>query len=88
VHYKVHYIGVFPEKQKPPNAISPNRLAILVLVEATGIEPVSENISCQISPGAVCLLKFPPPDGDKQPSDFSSFMIHIREQSLSRRVHH
>ncbi len=37
-----------------------------VLVEPTGIEPVSKNLLIQPSPQTVCLLKFPVRHADKQ----------------------
>ena len=57
------------------------------VVEATGVEPVSENISHKLSPGAVGLLRFPYPHGGLQPYGFSSFMVHIQSQSFLRCVH-
>lgn len=38
----------------------------LILVEAAGVEPASENLSIQLSPGAVYLLRFPSRSADKQ----------------------
>ena len=38
----------------------------LILVEAAGVEPASENPSIQLSPGEVYLLKFPSRRADKQ----------------------
>ena len=46
------------------------------MVEARGVEPLSENVSYKLSPGAVRLLKFPPKNGGEQPFSFGSFMIH------------
>ena len=37
-----------------------------MLVEPRGIEPLSENPSSRPSPSAVCHLKFPHSDADKQ----------------------
>ena len=34
-------------------------LCLFVLVEARGVEPLSENPSIQLSPGALCRLEFP-----------------------------
>ena len=40
--------------------------AVITLVEAAGVEPASENLSIQLSPGAVYLLRFPSRSADKQ----------------------
>lgn len=42
------------------------------MVEPRGIEPLSENPSSQLSPSAVCRLKFPHTDADKQASAIGS----------------
>ena len=39
---------------------------VCVMVEARGVEPLSENLSIQLSPSAVYLLKFPIQNADKQ----------------------
>jgi len=36
------------------------------VVEARGIEPLSENPSIQLSPGAADLLEFPTPRAERQ----------------------
>ena len=51
-------------------------------MEATGVEPVSENISHKLSPGAVGLLRFPTEYGGLQPYKVGSFMIHGQGQSF------
>jgi len=43
-----------------------------VVVEARGVEPLSENQSLSASPSAVCLLTFPPYPAGKQAEHFSS----------------
>ena len=40
--------------------------SVTLVVEPRGIEPLSENPSTQLSPSAVCLLKFPHGSADKQ----------------------
>ena len=57
------------------------------LMEATGVEPVSENISHKLSPGAVGLLRFPSLHGGLQPYRVGSFMIHKQSQSFPCCVH-
>ena len=48
------------------------------LVEATGIEPVSENQSMQGSTSVVYLLEFPNTSADKQADLFSSSITILR----------
>ena len=45
------------------------------LVEATGIEPVSENPFTQLSPGGVYLLRFPSMHADKQAYTYGSYPV-------------
>ena len=47
------------------------------LVEARGVEPLSENPFMQLSTRVVYLLKFPHPSADKQADGIGSFMIHF-----------
>ena len=56
------------------------------LVEARGVEPLSENLLIQLSPSAVRLLAFPSADGGGQPSVLGS---HLMRDALDgeRRVH-
>ena len=56
--------------------------AVSFQMEATGVEPVSENISHKLSPGAVGLLGFPTPHGGLQPYGAGSFIIHKQGQSF------
>ena len=58
----------------------------LLLVEARGVEPLSENLLIQLSPSAVRLLEFPLNDGGGQPSLAGS---HLMRDALDgeRRVH-
>ena len=48
------------------------------LVEARGVEPLSENLFTQLSTRVVYLFKFPLRTADKQADRISSFMIHLR----------
>lgn len=61
---------------------------LIDLVEATGVEPVSENISYLFSPGAVRLLEFPTPGGGGQPPGFGSFILHNAGKAYRVCVHH
>ena len=56
------------------------------MVEARGVEPLSENPRTRASPSAVCDLTFPLPDSRRQDSGFSSFIKSRRSQSLERLV--
>ena len=58
----------------------------MLLVEARGIEPLSENLLIQLSPSAVRRLDFPLCDGGGQPSLAGS---HLLRDALDgeRRVH-
>ena len=46
--------------------------SVTLVVEPRGIEPLSENPSTQLSPSAVCLLKFPCGSADKQAQPLGS----------------
>ena len=48
------------------------------MVEARGVEPLSENLLIQLSPSAVRLLKFPASGGGGQPSDLGSHFLRDR----------
>ena len=48
---------------------------IFALVEARGVEPLSENRSSQLSPGAGNLFSFPPQIAGCQAKSFSSFSV-------------
>ena len=56
------------------------------MVEARGVEPLSENPRTQASPSAVCVLTFPPARPRRQGRAFSSFIKSRRSQSLERLV--
>ena len=60
--------------------------ALLLLVEARGVEPLSENLLIQLSPSAFRLLDFPLIGGGGQPSLAGS---HLMRDALDgeRRVH-
>jgi len=45
------------------------------LVEARGVEPLSEDIPTKASPGAASVLTFPPPGSLWQDTGFGSFMF-------------
>ena len=55
------------------------------MVEARGVEPLSENKFTKPSPSAVNLLTFPPAHAGLQAYAFSSFMMHDALKAL--RVH-
>jgi site-specific DNA recombinase len=57
------------------------------LVEARGIEPLSENSFMQTSPGASFLLTFPLPDAEKKAAGFSSFIGHAVGKAYHGHVH-
>jgi hypothetical protein len=44
-------------------------------VEARGVEPLSENLSAKLSPGAYCLYKFPSAVTDSRVSGFGSHLV-------------
>ena len=52
------------------------------LVEPRGIEPLSENPSTQLSPSAVCLLKFPRGSADKQAQPLGSLWYNPRYKAI------
>ena len=62
---------IFHTKKSPQTALY-SQLWGDELVEPRGIEPLSENPSSQLSPSAVCRLKFPRADPDKQASAVGS----------------
>ena len=55
------------------------------MVEARGVEPLSENKFMGLSPSAVDDLTFPPRYAGQQAYRFSSFMVHDALKAL--RVH-
>lgn len=58
------------------------------MVEATGVEPVSERALRKLSPGAVCQFSFPHPNGGRQPFGFGSFILHSTGKAYHACVHH
>ena len=56
------------------------------LVEARGVEPLSENPGTRASPSAVCDLEFPPPVSRRQDKGIGSFIKSRRSQSFERLV--
>ena len=58
------------------------------LVEARGIEPLSEDQIAAFSPSAVYLLNFPLSAADKRAGDIGSFIVPVLPQSLGRPVPH
>ena len=65
--------------------LSSSRVA---LVEARGVEPLSENTSPWASPGADDLFTFPLPRAARQAHGFSSFIVHGALKALRAHVHH
>ena len=53
------------------------------VVEARGVEPLSENPRIRCSPSAVCALTFPPPRSRRQDRGLSSFIKSHPGQSLA-----
>ena len=53
------------------------------MVEARGVEPLSEDQTAKTSPSAVCVLTFPPPDSHRRDAGFSSFIKSHPSQSLN-----
>ena len=51
------------------------------MVEARGVEPLSENPMIRISPSAVCVLTFPPPPSRRQDDGLSRFINPTRGKS-------
>ena len=56
---------------------------VLNMVEARGVEPLSEDQTAKASPSAVCVLTFPPPDSRRRDAGFSSFIKSHPSQSLN-----
>ena len=56
----------FAAKTKSHKRLNKAICRIFNMVEPRGIEPLSENPSSQLSPGAVYLLDLPRPNADKQ----------------------
>ena len=54
------------------------------MVEARGVEPLSENLLIQLSPSAFRLLEFPLSRGDGQPQDSGS---HFMRDALNGEKH-
>ncbi len=59
-----------------------------LLVEATGVEPVSENLFTQLSTSVVYRLTFPPYTADKQAVYFSNSPYISRAGVFPADVHH
>ena len=59
-----------------------------VMVEPRGVEPLSESTFTVTSPGAVCLLGFPPQRAGKQARRFGRVMLHDGGNSYPVHVHH
>ena len=57
-------------------------------MDLAGIEPASESLFIEASPITVAVLTFPQLYAHRQAYRFSSFMIHLPEQSLSGKVSH
>ena len=51
------------------------------MVEARGVEPLSEDQTARISPSAVCVLTFPPPVSHRRDAGFSSFINPTRRKA-------
>ena len=58
------------------------------MVEAMGVEPMSENQSTQLSTSVVYLLTFPLPYADKQAYSFSSSIYIHLAGTVQKNVHH
>ena len=56
------------------------------VVEARGVEPLSENTSPWASPGADDLFTFPLPCAARQAHGFSSFIVHGALKALRAHV--
>ncbi len=54
------------------------------MVEATGIEPVSENLFTQLSPGGVALLGFPSPNAERQAVGYGSRQVMTSAAASTR----
>ena len=52
------------------------KVVLLLLVEARGVEPLSENLLIWLSPGAGGYLDFPTADGNRHPAVTGSFFLH------------
>ena len=58
------------------------------MVEAMGVEPMSENQSTQLSTSVVYLLTFPLLYADKQAYSFSSSIYIHLAGTVQKNVHH
>ena len=61
-------------------------IAVLFLMEARGVEPLSENPTPRASPSAVCVLGFPSWDFRRQNSHYGSFINAGLAQSFAKPV--
>ena len=52
------------------------------LVEPRGVEPLSESTFTVTSPGAVCLLEFPPQRAGKQARRFGRVMLDVYKRQM------
>ena len=59
-----------------------------IMVEARGVEPLSENLSARLSPSAADHFRFPRPIPYRQGMGFGSFIKSHLPQSLGRLVPH
>ena len=55
---------------------NPNSSSKDLMVEARGVEPLSENLLIWLSPGAGGYLDFPTADGNRHPAVTGSFFLH------------
>ena len=58
------------------------QLMVVNMVEARGVEPLSETISTRTSPGAALILKFPHCNAQGQAVQFGSFINSDQPQSF------
>jgi len=86
LHRRVFSLRSTPIPKPPPKRRAPPMAVLFFLVEARGVEPLSENLLIQLSPSAFRLLDFPLIGGGGQPSLAGS---HLMRDALDgeRRVH-
>lgn len=73
-------------KRKPPSHFRKSGTGVK-MVEARGVEPLSENLFTEISPGAADDLKFPLLSARRQAQRFGSFICHATLKALRSHVH-
>ena len=83
---KAHYM--LQKRDKIKDTTCYQVVSVEKMVEPRGVEPLSESTFTVTSPGAVCLLEFPPRRAGKQARRFGRVMLHDGGNSYPVHVHH